>query len=426
MAAIENEDSTTAREARSFIQNARAAAQSLIHVSEETCNAVLNTLAKSLTANAAAIQSANAKDLLTGEQKGLSTAMLDRLALSETRIAAIADGVRSVLELSAHLNEELSRYESPKGILVRRVRVPLGVICIIYESRPNVSIETAILALKSRNAIILKGGSEAMHSNAALISLVRDSLEQHGCDPNSVQLVGANGREVVNHIIRQEDGVDLVIPRGGEGLIRAVSEAARVPVLKHYKGVCHVFVDSSADVEAALRICENAKCQRPSVCNAAETFLIHKDVASELLPKLGEKLHDRGVEIRGDANTLQLVPKAKPAHEEDWSEEYLDLIVSIKIVQDIDEAISHINRYGSHHTDAILSREAKNLDRFTQEVDSGSIMRNTTTRFSDGFEYGLGAELGISTDKVHARGPMGLEGLTTYKWIVESDGVIRE
>lgn len=413
-------------EVNTLLSDGRKAAQSLLSVSEETCNLVLQSLSNLLIKHTEEIIEENAKDIASGREKGLSEAMLDRLLLNESRIEAIAKGVAAVQALKAPLGEEISHYESPKGISVRRIRVPLGLLCIIFESRPNVTVETSILALKSRNAIILKGGSEAAHSNAIFARLMKEALAENSCDPNIVQLIGENGRAIVSALIQRENGVDLVIPRGGEGLIRAVSEQSRVPVLKHYKGVCHVYVDKDANLEKALPIVVNAKCQRPSVCNATETLLVHKDVAEEFLPKVGAELVKQSVTIMGDPDTCKLIPEALPATDADWEAEYLDLTIAVKVVASLDEAIHHINTFGSHHTDAIISQDHSALEQFAQQVDSGSVMLNTSTRFSDGFEYGLGAELGISTDKIHARGPMGLEGLTTYKWITTSDGAIRE
>jgi glutamate-5-semialdehyde dehydrogenase len=412
-------------QAEKLTHQARSAAQNLSAVSEYSCNKALETIALLLEDGTEKILAENQKDLTAGKQSGLSPALLDRLALSPERIKAMADGVRQVMALNAGLGKELSNYSSPAGINVKRVRVPLGVICIIFESRPNVSIETAVLALKSRNAIILKGGSEAIHSNTALIALVAESLRRNQIDPDAVQLIGNEGRKIIEQIISTPNSIDLVIPRGGEGLIKAVSESARVPVIKHYKGVCHIYVDSSANLTNALKVCINAKCQRPSVCNAAETFLIHQKISTEFLSSLGKELSKEKVKVLGDAIVCKILPEAIPASEDDWSTEYLDLTISIRVVKDLNDAIAHINRYGSGHTEAILSTNQENIDLFCRQVDSGSIMINASTRFADGFEYGLGAELGISTDKIHARGPMGLEGLTTYKWIVTGDGSVR-
>lgn len=409
-----------------IIRKGRVSSRDLLKLSEEDCNQALQKLATLLEQRTDSIVAENQKDLDSGKTNGLSEALLDRLALNPLRISAIAAGVRAVISLRAPLGEELSYYESPKGISVKRVRVPLGLICIIFESRPNVTIETAILALKSRNAIILKGGKEAKHSNAIFASLIHEALRSVQLNADAVQLLGTDGRQIVSEIIQIEDGVDLVIPRGGESLIRAISAQSRVPVLKHYKGVCHVYVDDKADLCKALPIVVNAKCQRPSVCNAMETLLVHSAVAETFLPKVGEALLAKGVEIRGDNLTRALIPDALTASDEDWKEEYLSLTLAIKVVESLDEAIAHVNRYGSRHTEAILSEDEEALHRFATEVDAGSVMLNTSTRFADGFEYGLGAELGISTDKLHARGPMGLEGLTTYKWITSSDGAIRE
>jgi len=308
---------------------------------------------------------------------------------------------------------------------IRKVRVPIGVIGIIYESRPNVTADAASLCIKSSNAVILKGGSEALHSNQAICEAMQVGGTKKGLSQNAIQLIQATDREAVKELVQLEGLVDLIIPRGGEGLIRAVAEMSRVPVLKHYKGVCHTFVDASADIQMAVEISVNAKCQRPGVCNAMETLLVHKDIADNFLPKIGSELQGQSVEIRGDLRTQELIPDATNASEEDWHTEYLDLILSVRVVSDVDEAINHINKYGSQHSDAIITNSEINKQLFSQNVDSATVYVNASTRFTDGGEFGMGAEMGISTDKLHARGPVGIEELTTYKYVIEGDGQVR-
>ncbi len=388
-------------------------------------NAILLGMAEELMNRKDIIKRENAKDLMGGREKGLSSAMLDRLELTDARIEGMSDGIRQVAALEDPVGKMIDSKTRPNGLIIEKVRVPIGVIGIIYESRPNVTADTASLCLKSSNAVILRGGSESIHSNTAIADALQAGGTKHGLPEYGVQLIRTTDRQAVKELVQMDDKLDLIIPRGGEGLIRAVAEMSRVPVIKHYKGVCHIFVDESADVAKALAICENAKCQRPGVCNAMETLLVHEKIASTFLPKLAERLGLQGVELRGDESARAIVPAMKPATEEDWYTEYLDLILSVKIVPDTKSAAAHINTYGSRHSDAILSESAESQRIFTQEVDSATVYVNASTRFTDGAEFGMGAEMGISTDKLHARGPMGLEELTTYKYVIKGSGQIR-
>jgi glutamate-5-semialdehyde dehydrogenase len=355
----------------------------------------------------------------------LSSAQVDRLRLTPERIRAAAAGLREVAELPDPVGQVRESRVRPNGLEVHKVGVPLGVILFIYESRPNVTVDAAALCVKSGNALILRGGREALHSNTALHGILRDCLEQTDLPGDAVQLVTTPEREAVGQLLRMSEYIDLVIPRGGEGLIRRVSDEARMPVLKHYKGNCHVYVEKSADPGQAERIILNSKCQRPGVCNAAESVLIDASLAESFLPRLGAALHQRKVEVRGCPTTCRLVPGTKPATDEDFAEEFLDLIVSIKVVAGLEEAIGHIARYGSQHTETIVTTDLNAARRFTAAVDSSCVLVNASTRFNDGFELGLGAEIGISTDKFHARGPCGLLELTSYKYIVYGEGQVR-
>jgi glutamate-5-semialdehyde dehydrogenase len=381
--------------------------------------------AAALESRAAEILQANGRDLAAGTDRGLTAASLDRLRLTGDRIRAAADGLCAVAALPDPIGRVLDSSLRPNGLQVLKVGVPLGVIFFIYESRPNVTVDAAGLCVKSGNAIILRGGSEALHSNSALHAILQDGLVQADLPADAVQLVRTPDRAAVGHLLRQADAIDLVIPRGGEGLIRRVAEEARMPVLKHYQGNCHVYVDRAADLDMAERILLNAKCQRPGVCNAAESLLVHADVAETFLPRAAAALRRRGVELRGCTVTRRLVPDARPATEEDYAAEYLDLILSVKVVAGLEEAMEHIGRYGSHHTDAIVTNDLAAARRFTATVDSSAVLVNASTRFNDGHEFGLGAEIGISTDKFHARGPCGLLELTSYKYVVYGDGQVR-
>jgi len=414
------------KEIKLIAEKARQAKYSLRRANSEQKNQVLEKIAQLLLERQEAILSANQKDLEQGKERGLSSALLDRLRLTPERISSMAEGVKELVKLEDPVGKITSIWKRPNGLLVGRMRIPLGVIFMIYEARPNVTIESASLCLKSGNAIILRGGSEAFNSNLALGEIITDALSQLGLDPASVQVVPTTDRKAVDILLRMEDYIDLVIPRGGEQLIRKVVEQSRIPVLKHYKGVCHIFVDREADLNKAREICYNAKVQRPSVCNAMETLLVDEEVAEKFLPEMAKKLESAGVEIRGCEKTCQLIPQAKPAMEQDWYEEYLDLILAVRVVKGIEEAIEHIQKYGSDHTEAIITENYSRAMEFIQRVDSSSVMVNASTRFSDGFQYGLGAEIGISTTRLHAYGPMGLEELTVCKFIVLGDGQIRE
>lgn len=371
------------------------------------------------------IQAENEKDLAAGREKGLSAAMLDRLALTDKVIDSMVDGLKEVAALPDPVGEVDEMIRRPNGLMVGRMRIPLGVIGMIYESRPNVTVDAAALCLKAGNTVILRGGSEAIHSNLALAKLLQDALASENINPAAIQVIPTTEREGVNALLALDEYVDLIIPRGGEGLIRFVAENSRIPVLKHYKGVCHVFVDAESDLEMAANIVMNGKCQRPGVCNALETLLVHRDIADSFLPLVGSRLVEAGVELRGCPRTKTILPGIKDATEEDWPAEFLDLILAVKVVDDLDAAMDHIVQYGSQHTETIVTKSYANGQRFIKEVDASAVMINASTRFSDGGQFGLGAEIGISTTKLHAYGPMGLKELTTRKFIVYGDGQVR-
>ncbi|MGY4831246.1 glutamate-5-semialdehyde dehydrogenase [Sphaerotilaceae bacterium SBD11-9] len=409
---------------------ARAASTRMASAPTAVKNAALLALARLLRSEGAALAAANQQDIDAAIAAGLAAPLVDRLRLTDKVVATVAEGCEQIAAMPDPIGEITAMRQRPSGINVGQMRVPLGVFGMIYESRPNVTIEAASLAIKSGNACILRGGSEAIHSNLALWKLVQAALTEAGLPPDAVQLVQTTDRAAVGHLIASPESVDVIIPRGGKGLIERISREARVPVIKHLDGNCHVYVDAVVDLELALRVTDNAKTQKYSPCNAAESLLVHEAIAPVFLPKIGAVFAAKGVEVRGDAAVLALlkdVPDAKlaAATEQDWSEEYLAPIISVKVVKGLDEAIAHINRYGSHHTDAILTDSHSHAMRFVREVDSASVMVNASTRFADGFEYGLGAEIGISTDKFHARGPVGLEGLTSMKWVVLGQGEIR-
>jgi glutamate-5-semialdehyde dehydrogenase len=368
----------------------------------------------------------NQKDLAAGEKASLSPALIDRLRLTPSVIHGISEGLREVARLPDPVGEIIKMWKRPNGLVVGRMRIPLGVIGIIYEARPNVTVDAAALCLKSGNSVILKGGSEAFHSNQAIGQILQKVLVNVGLPQGAIQIFPHPEREAIRELLQLEDEIDLIIPRGGEELIRFVSNHSKIPVLKHYKGVCHIFVDETVDLEMAIQICLNAKVQRPGVCNAMETLLVHEKVASRFLPKIGKAFQEEGVELRGCPQTKKILPQVKGAQEKDWSEEYLDLILSIKVVKGIQEAIDHIAKYGSLHTEAILTSDYQNAQKFLKEVHSSCVLVNASTRFNDGYELGLGAEIGISTSKLHAFGPMGLEELTTTKFIVYGEGQIRK
>lgn len=372
------------------------------------------------------LQQENQKDLEDGKAKGLSSAMLDRLTLSDKVIDQTAEGLEEIAAFPDPVGELVRMWTRPNGMRVGRMRIPLGVIGIIYESRPNVTADAAALCLKAGNAVILRGGSEAAHSNAAIVRLLKDVLRDNSVNENAINLLPTTDREAILHMLKLEDLIDLIIPRGGEQLIRFVAENSRIPVIKHYKGVCHLYVDAAADLDMAVNLAFNSKVQRPGVCNSLETLLVHKDAAGEFLPAVTEKLIGAGVELRGCERSREIVQSMKSATEEDWYAEYLDLILAIRVVDDIDAAIRHIAKYGSLHTESIVTRDYAASQKFLKEVNSSSVIVNASTRMSDGYVYGLGAEIGISTTKLHAFGPMGVEDLTTTKFIVLGEGQIRE
>lgn len=408
-------------------RRARAAAHELAKLSTGRKNQILLAMADEIAAREAAILAANAKDLQAAEANGLSAAMMDRLRLDPHRLAAISKAIREVAALPDPAGEVLAEWARPNGLRIRKVRVPIGVIGIIYESRPNVTPDAASLCFKTGNATILRGGSEAIHSNRALAEAMQAGGERAGLPAASIQLIPFTDRASVEHMARMDQFIDLIIPRGGKGLIEKVVSTARMPVIKHYDGVCHVFVDASADLGMAAGIVVNGKTQKPGVCNAVETLLVHRDIAAEFDPLVAKRLLEKKVELRGDAESLKHLPAGtKAAAEEDWTTEYLDLILSVKTVADVGEAIAHINRHGSHHTDTIVTRDEGNARRFLHEVDSAVVLHNASTRFNDGGEFGFGAEIGISTDKLHARGPMGLAELCSYKYLVYGDGQVRQ
>jgi len=407
-------------------RDAKQAAKLLGRVPTGQKNEALLAIADYLEKEAAFIKKENRRDLAHAENQGLSSAVIDRLTIKDETIASMVTGLKEVVGLNDPVGTMSATRIRPNGLQVARMRIPLGVIGIIYESRPNVTIDAAGLCLKAGNAAILRGGSEAFHSNQALAQIIYRALDQAGLPQNCVQVVPVREREAVLALLMQEAFVDLIIPRGGEGLIRFVVENSKIPVLKHYKGVCHIYVDDGADFDMAQEICFNAKVQRPGVCNAMETLLVHRAAAELFLPAMGERFRRAGVEIRGCEETCRLLPDAKKADESDWPAEYLDLILAVKVVEDMDEAIAHIAEYSSNHTEAILTRNYDRAKRFVREVDSSVVLVNASTRFNDGGQLGLGAEIGISTSKLHAFGPMGLAELTTTKFVVQGEGQIRE
>ncbi len=408
---------------------AREAAPALACACGGQKNAALAALASGLEAAAKAIYAANAKDLKEAKAAGLTPAMLDRLTITPERLAAMVDGVRQVTMLPDPVAEIIDGWTRPNGLRLSRVRVPLGVGFIIFEARPNVTIDAAALCIKSGNAVILRGGKESVRSNLALAKCLQAALAEAKLPPECVQVVDTPDRTLMQELLKLDKHIDFIIPRGGRGLIEAIMENSRIPVIKHLDGICHVFVDDAADFAMATRIILNAKTQRPGTCNAAETLLVHKNIAKKFLPDCLAQLRKAGVELRADKATHAACKGRNvalvQASEEDFRTEHLALILNVAVVSDIEQAILHINTYGSHHTDAIITQDVDAAARFKRGVDSSSVMVNASTRFADGFEYGLGAEIGISTDKLHARGPVGLEGLTTYKWIVEGEGQLR-
>jgi len=403
-------------------RQARAAALKLSQLSSETKNAILNAMAQGLRDASGEILAANAKDIAAGESKGLSSAMLDRLRLDATRLEAIAAALEHVATLPDPVGQILDDWQRPNGIRIEQVRVPIGTIGIIFESRPNVTADAAALCFKTGNATILRGGSEAIHSNRAIASALQASGEKAGLPEHSIQLVPFTDRESVAAMAGMDQWLDLIIPRGGKGLIETVVSLARMPVIKHYDGICHLYVHEKADLEMAVKLAVDSKTQKPGVCNALETLIVHRPVAEAFLPMAATALRAKGVELRGCAETLAILTDAIPATEEDWGAEYLDLILAIKIVGSTTEAVDHINTHGSHHTDCIVTADHAVAEHFLRAVDSACVFHNVSTRFADGGEFGFGAEIGISTDKLHARGPMGLRELTSYQYRVRGNG----
>ncbi len=404
---------------------ARAASRAMARADTDTKNKALRAIATAIRRERDTLLAANAADLQAARNNGLEPAMLDRLILSEKSIATMAEGLEQIASLPDPIGEMSDFKYRPSGIQIGKMRVPLGVIGIIYEARPNVTVDAAGLCIKSGNAAILRGGSEAIQCNRALAAIVHEGLAAAGLPATAVQVVATTDRAAVGELITMKEYVDVIVPRGGKGLIERISNEARIPVIKHLDGNCHVYVDESADLDKALRILENSKTQRLGTCNTAESLLVARCIAQEALPPLAAMLVSKGVEIRGCNETRALVPQAKPAREEDYYTEFLAAIISVKVVADVDEAIAHINQYSSQHTEAIVTENYTRARQFLREVDSSSVIVNASTRFADGFEYGLGAEIGISTDKLHARGPVGLEGLTSLKYIVLGDGEVR-
>jgi len=404
---------------------AREGFRAIARASSDQKNTALLNMADALIKRASELQRANKRDITTAKKKGLSTALIDRLTLTKKRIEEMAQGLRDIASLPDPVGEITKMWKRPNGMMVGRMRVPIGVIGIIYESRPNVTADATGLCLKSGNAVVLRGGSEAINSNLAIVNILRSVAREVGIHEGVITFIDIPDRQAIMEMIKLEGIIDLIIPRGGEGLIRTVTENSRIPVLKHYKGVCHVFIDRDADLKMAEEICFNAKVQRPGTCNAMETMLVHEKIAKEFLPSMIKRFRKAGVTLKGCKNTLKIDRDIIPVKEEDYYNEYLDKILNIRIVKDIDEAIEHITKYGSAHTDSIVTENYTMAMKFLREVDSSSVFVNLSTRFSDGFQFGLGAEMGISTDKIHARGPMGLEELTCTKFIALGSGQLR-
>ncbi len=415
-------------EITNIAKKALQASRELLSVSCEAKNKVLADLAEAIIADKDVILKANKIDIALAKKAKLSQAFIDRLTLNEKRIQEMADSLRQMVSLVDPVGEEIKAWDRPNGLNIRKVRVPIGVIAIIYESRPNVTSDCAGLCLKSSNAVILRGGSESLNSNLAIHKIIRKVLKKNNLSEAAVNLVTTKDRKAVDVLLKLTEYIDLVIPRGGESLIRRVVETSRIPVIKHYKGICHIYVDEWADLSMAQRICFNAKVQRPGTCNAMETMLVNKEVAARFLPTMIKEFEDAGVQIRGCALTKQIAKnfKIKKVQDKDYHTEYLDLILSVKVVKDLNEAIGHINKYGTKHSDSIITDNKENAAEFLKRVDSACVYVNASTRFTDGYQFGLGAEIGISTDKLHARGPMALEELTTYKYMIYGNGQVRE
>ena len=407
-------------------RQARAASRLVAKANTATKNRALTLTADAIERDAERLLAANARDLAAAHEKKLDPPLIDRLTLSKKSLAEVADGLRQIAQLPDPIGEISELKQQPSGIKVGRMRVPLGVIAIIYESRPDVTADAAGLCIKAGNACILRGGSEAIHSNQAIAACVHEGLKAAGLPETAVQVIETTDRAAVGELLRMNEYVDIVVPRGGKGLIERVMRESRIPMIKHLDGVCHVYIDDKADLDKAVRVADNAKTQRLGTCNTMETLLVARGIADRVLPKLAKIYQDKGIELRGDDATRKLVPGIKAATEEDWYTEYLAAILAVRVVDGLDQAIEHIASYGSQHTDAIVTEDKARADRFLREVDSSSVIVNASTRFADGYEYGLGAEIGISTDKLHARGPVGLEGLTSLKWVVFGDGEIRQ
>ena len=407
-------------------RNAKLASRIMAMLSSALKNKALLAMAEAIENRAEDIKLKNRTDLKEAEEAGLGPALIDRLTLNDKRISAMAGGLREIAELPDPIGEVIEEKVRPNGLRIKKIRVPLGVIAMIYESRPNVTCDAAGLCLKAGNAVILRGGSEAINSNKIITKVLQEAAYSSGIPQGAIQLVETTEREAVFQLIKMDDFVDVIIPRGSEEMIKIIKTNATIPVIGHGKGLCHTYVDKDADPEMAESICFNAKVQRPGVCNAMETLLVHKDIAGEFLPKMIKKFEEAKVEIRGDAKVKSIVPHIKSATEEDWSTEYLDLILSVKVVDSLSEAIEHINKYGSMHSEAIVTRDGDAARRFLKEIDASSVFWNASTRFTDGGEFGMGAEIGISNQKLHARGPMGVRELTSTKFVIFGDGQIRE
>lgn len=408
-----------------IVKNAKIASRDIASASTTKKNIALQNIAEDIIFSSEMLKKENEKDVAAAKEAGLSEAIIDRLRLSDTRIRGMSEGVRQIIHLADPIGELLQGHTRPNGLQIQKIRVPLGVIVIIYESRPNVTADAAALCLKAGNAVILRGGKESIHSNIAIYRILTSALENAGLDTRCIQLIETIEREAIDYLLKADKYVDVVIPRGGEALIRTVVEKSTIPVIKHYKGVCHTFVDEFANLRMAEDICFNAKVQRPATCNTMETMLVHEKVASTFLPGIAKRLQDVGVEIRGCSRTCAILKNIKRATEDDYYNEYLDLILNVKVVSTFDEALAHIVTHGSNHSDAIVTDNIGHAMRFTKEVDSAAVYVNASTRFTDGYEFGMGAEIGISTDKLHARGPMGLEELTSYKFVVYGNGQLR-
>lgn len=404
---------------------ARSARRALAETDDAMRSEALQQAARKLRERSTSIREANEYDIEAGRSAGLTAAMIDRLMLDDDRIDAMAAGLEAVADLADPLAQPIARWNTKRGLAIEQVRIPIGVVGVIYESRPNVTADVAALCLKSANACILKGGKEAIRSNTAIATEVRAALAESGVPPDALQLVERTDRETTAELLKREDAIDVIVPRGGPGLVRAIAEGTRIPVIKHYEGVCNVYVDADADLAMASEIAVNAKVQRPGVCNAMENLVVHRDVAVSFLRPVAARMKAAGVELRADARARAILPDARAATEADWSTEYLDLILAIKIVDSLDEAIEFVNTYGSGHSDSIVTRDPACASRFLARVDSAAVYHNASTRFTDGFEFGFGAEVGISTNRLHARGPMGLRELTTYKYLVRGEGQIR-